>query len=422
MKITNIHFDKYKQFENLRLDFTYPEGHPKAGQPLDKVCFIGQNGTGKTTILDALSDWSKWFLYKKEKEVIRGLNNNRIHFTNENKKWTAEWIETDFIDKNPLLLYLNADILSNILYLTKEKKEKQFVGTAQLDYDIKYAAFEQLEIIEIDNNTAKEQWQRFFAAFENYDTKVLDKTKALLQTATTKNGEKLLQDFIAWKSNEENPRQGLAEQLNVFLHRFGLEMDVDNTDFYIALRTLNKSLELTPNQLSTGIIQIILTSVPIFTLRNNVSTILIDEPERSLYPDTQRDIVNYYTKISRTSQFFFATHSPIIAAAFDPWEIVELYFDENNTVQQHLYYEGERHITNYRIHPKYLRWDSILIRMFGIDKEGNSERDDALVELAKIKERMDILKENNGKGTPEMQAIWQKFSDIAQKLDWRITE
>jgi ABC-type lipoprotein export system ATPase subunit len=36
---------------------TYPEGHEKAGQPLDKVCFIGQSGTGKTSLLKIISKY-----------------------------------------------------------------------------------------------------------------------------------------------------------------------------------------------------------------------------------------------------------------------------------------------------------------------------------------------------------------------------
>ncbi|WP_155297360.1 hypothetical protein [Spirosoma aerolatum] len=50
MKITGIDIGEYHQFKNIKFDFTYPADHPKAGQPLEKVCFIGQSGTGKTTL------------------------------------------------------------------------------------------------------------------------------------------------------------------------------------------------------------------------------------------------------------------------------------------------------------------------------------------------------------------------------------
>ena len=41
MKICNLNISNYKQFKNLELDLTYPSGHEKEGQPLDKICIIG---------------------------------------------------------------------------------------------------------------------------------------------------------------------------------------------------------------------------------------------------------------------------------------------------------------------------------------------------------------------------------------------
>jgi len=54
MKISHIEIERFRQFQNFQLDLTYPAGHEKAGQALDKVCFIGQSGTGKTTLLELL--------------------------------------------------------------------------------------------------------------------------------------------------------------------------------------------------------------------------------------------------------------------------------------------------------------------------------------------------------------------------------
>ena len=51
MKVKELYIKKYHQFEDFHLNLTYPEGHKKARQSLDKVCFIGQSGTGKTSLL-----------------------------------------------------------------------------------------------------------------------------------------------------------------------------------------------------------------------------------------------------------------------------------------------------------------------------------------------------------------------------------
>ncbi|MEM7532487.1 MAG: AAA family ATPase, partial [Chloroflexota bacterium] len=51
MHITELRIKNYRQFQNIHLDFCDPE----TGKPLDKICFIGANGTGKSTLLDLLS-------------------------------------------------------------------------------------------------------------------------------------------------------------------------------------------------------------------------------------------------------------------------------------------------------------------------------------------------------------------------------
>lgn len=58
MKIKKIKLNDYNQFEGLEIGLTYPNGHEKEGKPLDKVCIIGQSGTGKTSLLRLI----KWFV------------------------------------------------------------------------------------------------------------------------------------------------------------------------------------------------------------------------------------------------------------------------------------------------------------------------------------------------------------------------
>ena len=52
--ISEIKIKDFHQFKDFSTDLTYPKGHAKEGQPLDKVCFIGQSGTGKTTLLELI--------------------------------------------------------------------------------------------------------------------------------------------------------------------------------------------------------------------------------------------------------------------------------------------------------------------------------------------------------------------------------
>lgn len=44
MKITRIELKDYQQFKDIDMDLTYPKEHKLEGKPLEKICFIGQNG------------------------------------------------------------------------------------------------------------------------------------------------------------------------------------------------------------------------------------------------------------------------------------------------------------------------------------------------------------------------------------------
>src|SRR3970040_728993 len=57
MKISKLHIDQFRHLENLDFDFTYQSGERK-GQTLDKICFIGQSASGKTSLLELIYDFN----------------------------------------------------------------------------------------------------------------------------------------------------------------------------------------------------------------------------------------------------------------------------------------------------------------------------------------------------------------------------
>lgn len=187
---------------------------------------------------------------------------------------------------------------------------------------------------------------------------------------------------------------------------------------YIQLQALDGTV--VPGEFwSTGTGNIVMTALPLFQIKPRNAVILIDEPEHSLYPDIQLEIVDLYTKQTRECQFFFATHSPIIASVFEPWEIIELKFDrEQRRVFHDRFYEGENHMENYRYYPQYLRWDSILYRIFDLKSEGGKKRNKELDKLAELNVRIRKFKEQNRLDTPEAQKLIEKALKLSEKLDW----
>jgi len=89
MKIASIDIQEFRQFKNLTLDLTYPKGHDKAGEPLDKVCIIGQSGTGKTNLLELI--YGRTFRLKENGHYYPEFVNNKFIFKNYDKSCTFDF-------------------------------------------------------------------------------------------------------------------------------------------------------------------------------------------------------------------------------------------------------------------------------------------------------------------------------------------
>lgn len=445
MKITRIEIAKHLQFKDFELDLTYPKGHAKEGQPLDKVCIIGQNGTGKTTLLNLLSALEN----KSNDKLLR----YEPHFFPEESEFTLSTdisifqkalnkdVEIRLISPRrsnnsqqglivKKILYISADILGHFRYFdkpTKPDKNLVAMNNQEKAKDIQlqklFSFFDKAKHIKIDENINENLWKYIFRSIDIFEKQVEEKNQELFKKMTTKDAEKVFQEFIQWKKEQKNPRADLAEKLNEMLDFFHLEIDVEEMSAYISLRRKNEESIIPNAYLSTGTKQIILTTALLWGIGLDNSIVLFDEAERSLYPDTQRRIIDFYTKISETSQYFFATHSPIIAASFEPWEIVELVFDDEGNVKPRKYYdEGkERHIDNYFIDFRYLRWDDILQKGFGMTEEGNSEfREKELMQAARLRKKLERMREEGKGQTPEYETFLQEYIKSARKLAWNV--
>ena len=124
------------------------------------------------------------------------------------------------------------------------------------------------------------------------------------------NTNKLTSEFNKWQKENPNILESFAKEFNPLLEKLNLEVDLVNTEFSIPIKN-KRSDEIIPIQdTSTGTKGLLLSFLPLFKLDTKDSIILIDEPERSLYPDMQMDLLDYYKKLAPEAQFIVATHSP----------------------------------------------------------------------------------------------------------------
>ncbi len=238
--------------------------------------------------------------------------------------------------------------------------------------------------------------------------------------------QKAVNKLEKWNKNAENPIIKLADQcLDPILKYINLRVKKDfkfesKGDIgLIKLEDLHGN-EVPYHLLSTGTKQILLTALPLYLLKPKDALILCDEPERSLYPNFQKIITDFYISQTQNSQFFFATHSPIIASNFEPWEIVELKFNDKGEVFQEQYYPkgAERHVDNYTIIPSYLTYDMMLNKVFDLTETHSIERSEKITEALMLRNQLLVLKEKDKLGTVQGKKLYEKYKDLASKLFW----
>jgi predicted ATP-dependent endonuclease of OLD family len=382
MKICKVYIKGFQQFEDLELDFT----NPKTGEPLDKICFIGRNGTGKSTILQILyqiinkigpssfiripfllakiknKDTFYYILYSKTlgKETL--IYNSEIE--KEANDWKLELASVSDFEK----LYSN----SYSKYLLSAEEKKIFIELPGLKKNtsdliiLSPAESESNQYMRIDDlpktdlNTALSAYKDFPPSHIISNEKIGEFWTLLIYLI-----KKRENDFREYESQEENQNKTvktvkeefdkvnpkilnkLSEIWNKILNRAGLEFDVanasnpvqltDNLKAYIISKSTKQTIPY--NALSTGIRNYIFRIGHIYSLYFNREVkrgfLLLDEPENSLYPDFLFDWMETFLEIIKdkngenNTQVFISTHNPIIAAQFEPYERIILEWDEN---------------------------------------------------------------------------------------------
>jgi len=474
MKIKQIEIMTYKQFKNLSLDLSYPKGHPKEGEALDKICIIGQSGTGKTNLLDIIkksvidfssleqnsyqpfseftgqptddkyitntfitkSDIEVKSLFTKDKSQINLQKNDDLHlfsyfetnyFVGVNKITIPSNVteNNDFImsDRDSIILreltkhrqkvislgisHYGIDAFPEMLKevddkISNMKQQATYIESPYKTVEIK--DFIDRQIVNI-NDESENIWEMMRSKIKDYSilrTQYIKSLTSKLLEEDSYSKEDFKQDILEWESKNENLLEKISFILNDILKYFNLELTKisNNQKSYndLTIKDLSNGNIIDYDNLSTGTKNLISTFIPLKIHNPKDSIILIDEPENSFYPDIQRKLTELYMEAGENNQVIFATHSPIIASSFEPWEVVELKFDKNNQIYREQYYESENHIDNYFIDPRMLTWTGILTDVFDLKEDSNfSFREKKLMEYATLKAEIKALKDENEK-------------------------
>ena len=489
MKIEHLEIKNYKQFTDLTLDLTYPRGHEKEGQPLDKICIIGQSGTGKTNLLEIIKKSSLDFSEQLKNSYLPfsefvGKDGDDQYINTRLKTQNDYYGEGLFSTTESSVTIYNDSELDNCLeheknyffgngieesvVLSKEenktsieermsKSDKSFLQELEdlkreltiqslketnvnnsYDY-LTNSAMKQFELISgtrkaetveeklgevnrhirsiytkyknqtspveklksknfinrniININEENNTWELLKEKIDNYEKRKNDYTKKLfnkIMHEANYSKEQSIDEMKKWEKNNESILEKIAENINSIIKKFNLELQIDeNTHSYeeLVIKDLSNGNILNYDNLSTGTKNLLSTFIPLKSYNPKDSIILIDEPENSFYPDIQRELTDLYMNIGENNQLIMATHSPLIASSFEPWEVVELKFNDNNQVYREAYYpkEEENHVDNYTLDPRMLTWTSILVDIFDLKEDSFSLREEKLMAYGMLK-------------------------------------
>jgi len=366
LRIRTLKLKGIRQFRDVTFDFT----DPQTGKPLDRICLIGGNGTGKSTILRLLAadsvlgvpstapPWARKLptdaaMYV---EFEHGNANACLHGKPNRFKWGAHKdpkSREDLDEFGALLPFGSNDeqVLWTVLLrnsvtaycppdseLSPGSSKINDVPDANLDGALSLLKNPPTKFL-VGQDKVADFWKLLIALIKDREARLIEYNRRPENQHRTIS--EVETEFLA-----QNP--DILKELAVFwepiLLKAGLRFDyekasqpvqlTDNLKAYIYLAAENAILPYA--ELSTGIRSFLFRLGHLFTIFRYHSgkggIVLIDEPENSLYPDFLFDLLGHYERTAPGAQLFFATHSPIVAAQFKPEERFILEFDPDRGV------------------------------------------------------------------------------------------
>ncbi len=298
-KIKSIKFINHPILKDLFLDFC-----DRNGNPVDTVIFAGENGTGKSTILDCLY---KIIISKMDYTAQVVFDNNGRDIP----------IKYDYINVNNqkfLYAFIGQEQCHPSTICNKYKLNAMYS-----DVDINFHSQEVSTVtsLELDNS----------AESRKSNSNIAKDIKQLLIDIHTLDASDFMKTFeIARKKGEDLNTLLVEKRMHRFTRAFdrifdALEFkDVINNGKNKEILFVKNGQDISIESLSSGEKQIVYRGC--FLLKDaeamNGAFVFIDEPEISLHPIWQSKIMDYYKEIftndlgNQTSQIFAVTHSPFI--------------------------------------------------------------------------------------------------------------
>lgn len=379
-RIESLEINKIGAFEHLKMDF------PKKTDPEKAEIHIltGENGTGKSTILEALAEIGKHKIDNSEQSILANKLDldSEIHVTTYPEKYSTILVLDDIAQNHISKYIIGKDIQTKIderfgvsfaLFAYsgyRRVNSSKMITIDRVRFSFPDALHDALSFDNSINTDKLTQWIGSAIAQEALSIIKGDSQRA----SKYRNYIKVIEEIIEEITNEQVKFDLNADtmHLNIIINQQRLAL-TSLPDGLKSLISWIGDLVMRMSQIGWAL------GVPIFD-RNFI--LFLDEIEGHLHPAWQRKILPVVQKLFKNAQIFISTHSPFVVGSVDGAWVHKL-----KKVGAYAVLDGEPVLSE-----DAESYDTILEEIFGIKERFGNEIESKLDRFRKITK--EILKGN----------------------------
>lgn len=334
--IRKVKYNNHPSLGNLELDFC------KDDKPFNTIVFAGENGCGKTTILETLSDFLNLGRIEPFSKISYAIN-NEIFSNIPYGSQVATGFHIRIIEDTGAEVQIESGRNLNLTQIEKDIYDMRHYGCAysKARSGFKTQGITTVKTLELDKNKYENDSSDDFTSLKQLLVDIYQQDSnewiKLCRNESKKNNQESIEKFDR-ESRISRFKQAFEK---FFDNKITLDdITIEDNQYQIMFKKHGKHIPL--DSLSTGEKQIVFRGAML--LKNNSildgGFVFIDEPELSMHPMWQKEILKFYRNLftkdgEQTVQMFFATHSEyVIKSAVEDKEnvlIVSLH-DSDGTI------------------------------------------------------------------------------------------
>ncbi|EQM14671.1 TPA: AAA family ATPase [Vibrio parahaemolyticus] len=309
MKIRKVKWAGHPRLGDLELDFV----NYTTNTPYDTVILAGENGTGKSTILEELSSFLNLGEFKYF-EYIEYLADGTVYKAIPTSDGNTHPFFFDLLEPNGNLINIRSDRYNNKEELDTNSKDLRHYGCifSRARSDYKTDKITNTSVSSLDVEKYDQDKNENFTSLKQLVVDVVNQDSSDYMQLNIERG----MQPQPW--SEYYPTSKIFRFKNAFDSFFDRMSynKVSDVDGEKTILFSKNNVDIPVDELSTGEKQIVFRGIYLLKNSNLLrgAAIMVDEPELSMHPKWQRKILQYYKSLftqqgDQLAQLFFATHS-----------------------------------------------------------------------------------------------------------------